>query len=268
MGSDIRGNANEAVQRQQSTGERSDHRADMIMLIHIPADRTRVYGISIMRDTYVTIPGYGGSKINAGLEVGGPQRVVDTVRSLLNIPIHHWVMMDFQGFKVLTEAVGGVDVNVAVPFTSTHDTGQSFAPGVNKLGGQAALEFVRERYAFSDGDYQRVRNQQEFVRGIMAKLISAGTLVDPGAAIRVISYVSPHLTVNPEFNMTAMASLAYALRGTDPNAAFMMTLPTAGTSSVGGQSIVVPDYGGISALADALASDGMAGYAAARGGAR
>ena len=266
IGSDIRGNAREAAHRQATTGERSDHRADMLMLVHIPADRQRAYGISIMRDTWVSIPGYGFSKINASLEIGGPPLVVETVGALLNTRIDHYAMIDFEGFKVLTDALGGIDVDVAVPFTATHDTGHTFTPGINRLGGQAALEFVRERYVFIDGDYQRVRNQQAFVRGIMAHMTGAGRIKDPASAIAVIGAVAPYVTTDPGFDAGAMATLAYGLRGVDPAASVFFTLPTAGTGfSADGQSIVLPDYAGIAAVRDALAVDGMAGYAAARG---
>ncbi|WP_077488437.1 LCP family protein [Sinomonas mesophila] len=266
IGSDIRGNAREAADRQAATGERADHRADMLMLMHIPADRQRAYGISIMRDTWVSIPGYGQSKVNASLEIGGPPLVVETVGTLLNTRIDHYVMIDFEGFKVLTDALGGIDVDVAVPFTATHDTGHTFTPGINRLGGQAALEFVRERYAFIDGDYQRVRNQQAFVRGIMAHMLGTGKVMDPASAIGVIGAVAPYVTTEPGFDAMAMATLAFGLRGIDPAASVFFTLPTAGTGfSADGQSIVLPDYAGIAAVRDALAVDGMAAYAAARG---
>ncbi|MBT2515485.1 LCP family protein [Arthrobacter sp. ISL-30] len=264
IGSDIRGVARDVVDRFNTTGERLDTRADIMMLIHIPADRHRIYGISIMRDTWVNIPGYGASKINTSLDVGGPGKVVETIGGLLGTKIDHFVMTDFGGFRNLTDALGGVDVNVTVPFTSTHETFHSFPPGINHLNGQAALEFVRERYAFTDGDYQRVRNQQTYVRSLMAAVV--GKLGDPVGAINMVNTLAPHVIVEPGFDMTAMATLAYALRGIDPAAALFITLPTAGTGfSADGQSIVIPDYGGIGEVAAALANGTLDQYAAARG---
>ena len=70
MGSDSRGDFR-AEEAQAAAGSPADQRADVLMLVHIPADRQKVYGISIMRDTWVDIPGYGEAKINAGLELGG-----------------------------------------------------------------------------------------------------------------------------------------------------------------------------------------------------
>jgi LCP family protein required for cell wall assembly len=236
----------------------------MIMLIHLPADRQKVFGISIMRDNWVTIPGYGESKINAGLALGGPQLVVDTVSSLLNVHIDHYMMTDFDNFKILTDALGGIEVNVTLPFTATFDTHHTFTPGINKLDGQAALEFVRERYAFPDGDYQRVRDQQTFMRGIMNLLLSTGKVRDPATAIALIALVAPHLTVDPSFDSTTMAAMGFALRHLDPAAAVFFTLPTLGTgTSPDGQSIVIPDYPGIAEVGAALRGDSMDAYVAA-----
>jgi LCP family protein required for cell wall assembly len=266
LGSDIRGNAREALQRQEATGERADQRSDMIMLVHIPADRRKVYGISIMRDSWVKIPGHSDSRINESLTLGGPRLVADTVSSLLNTHIDHYAMLDFDGFKKLTDALGGIDVNVTVPFTATFETQHTFTPGMNKLDGQAALEFVRERKAFPDGDYQRVRNQQTYVRSVIAQLLHAGKFNDPAITRELIKVISPHLIVDPGFDATALATVAYALRGTDPAASVFFTLPTAGTgTSPDGESIVLPDYGGIAEVAAALKADGLAGYAEAHG---
>lgn len=266
LGSDIRGNAREALQRQETIGEHGDQRADMIMLVHIPGDRGRVHGISIMRDSWVKIPGYSDSKINDSLTLGGPRLVSDTVSSLLNIHVDHYVMLDFDGFKALTDALGGIEVDVTVPFTATFETKHTFTPGLNKLDGQAALEFVRERYAFPDGDFQRVRNQQTYVRSVMTQLLQAGKLNDPPTTLELIQVISPHLIVDPGFDLTALATLAHALRDTDPEASIFFTLPTAGTgTSPDGQSIVLPDYDGTAEVAAALNEDRMADYAAAHG---
>ncbi|HKU11816.1 MAG TPA: LCP family protein [Sinomonas sp.] len=266
IGSDIRGDAAEAVQSQAMAGGVTDQRADMIMLVHIPTDRHKVFGISIMRDNWVTIAGYGDSKINASLALGGPQLVVDTVSSLLKVHIDHYVMTDFDGFRALTDALGGIEVNVARPFTSTFDTHHTFTEGPNHLDGQAALEFVRERYAFPEGDYQRVRDQQTFVRAVMTSLLTNGSARDPAHAIALITLVAPHLTVDPSLNLATMAALAYALRGADPQSSVFFTLPTAGTgTSPDGQSIVLPDYPGIAEVGAALATDSMDAYAAAHG---
>lgn len=261
IGSDSRGNAREQAAHTMATGASSDHRADTLMLVHVPADRRTFYVISLMRDLWVDIPGYGGAKINTSLEVGGIDLATRTVESVLGTHIDHTVMLDFHGFKLLTDGLGGIDVNVTTPFQSTHETQHVFTAGVNHLDGQAALEFVRERYAFVDGDYQRVRNQQTFLRAVLAKLTSGGALNDVNAVRALVNFAGGYLTVDHGFDPVSVAILAYALRNTDPNAAGFVTLPTAGVGTIGGASVVLPDYGGINALATALRDGRIAEYA-------
>ncbi|WP_461164707.1 LCP family protein [Arthrobacter sp. R4-81] len=264
IGSDIRGNAREAEAARSATGQRPDHRADALMLVHVPADRHAVYGVSLMRDLWVNIPGYGGSKINASLEAGGVPMVTQTVGSLLNTPIHHTVLVDFEGFRWMVNAVGGVEVNVTVPFTSTSESRHYFPPGMNRLMGNEALQFVRERYAFSDGDYQRVRNQQTLLRAVLTEAHKKNWLADPAAARSLVSQVFPLMTVDQSMDATSLAWLAYSLRSTSQVVFF--TLPTAGTGfSPDGQSIVLQDPAATAAVGAAFAEGRIGEYVAANG---
>jgi polyisoprenyl-teichoic acid--peptidoglycan teichoic acid transferase len=258
MGSDRR-----EAKLSPGPGGVSDQRADTIMLVHVPADGKHVYGISLMRDLWVTIPGYGEAKINAALGLGGVSLVVQTVQSLLGQHIDHVVMMDFEGFRGLTEALGGVEVDIKEPFTSTHDTHQDFPAGINRLKGQRALEFVRERYAFPDGDYRRVRNQQQFLRALVAKTLTGGTLANPLTVHNMVSAAAPFLSVDKGFDAAALGGLAFSLRSIRQQDAVFFTLPTGGDSvSTAGESILLPDTGAIAAVAAALAKDTLAAYVA------
>jgi LCP family protein required for cell wall assembly len=264
IGSDSRANARDQNNQTVTTGQASDQRSDCLMLIHVPADRRKVYSISIMRDNWVDIPDHGASKINASLEVGGIPLVVRTVETLLGTHIDHTVMLDFEGFKVLTDGLGGIDVNVTLPFTASFDTHHTFVAGVNHLDGEAALEFVRERYSFVDGDYQRVRDQQTFLRALLAKL--SGGVQNPAGVLGLVQFATNYLTVDQGYDPAAVAILAYALRTVDPQASVFFTLPTAGTgTSPDGQSIVLPDYAGIGEVAAALRDETLPEYVAAHG---
>lgn len=139
LGSDTRTGADAALV--------SGSRADTIMLMHIPADGKGVYIISIMRDTWVNIPGYGPAKINAALNYGGISLQVATVENLVGVKIDHVAEIEFEGFKSLVNAIGGVDVQVPFAFTSNVWT---FTPGLMHLNGSGALSFVRERYSFAE----------------------------------------------------------------------------------------------------------------------
>lgn len=258
IGSDTRGNARKEAAHTAATGESSDQRADTLMVVHVPADRRSLTLISINRDTWVEVPGIGGAKINASLELGGIDLTKRTVEGLLGITIAHTLMLDFHGFRVLTDRLGGIDVNVATPFQSTHETRHVFKAGVNHLNGQAALEFARERYAFADGDFQRVRNQQTLLRAILARLTARGALNNVTAVRALVETASCCLTVNKGFNPAQAAILAYSLRNLNVKAIRSMTLPNAGTGYVAGQSVIFPDQAGVAAVGAALRSGKIA----------
>lgn len=143
MGSDTRG----AIEADALNGAATNQRSDTLMLLHIPADRSSNYTISIMRDLWVDIPRHGKAKINATLAYGGVPLMVETVESLLHQRIDHVAIVDFEGFKGLTDALGTVEVQSTVAFTSGHDSAYTYVTGPNLLNGDKALAFVRERHA-------------------------------------------------------------------------------------------------------------------------
>ncbi|MGP0224872.1 LCP family protein [Paenarthrobacter sp. NCHU4564] len=262
MGSDTRGSAELDVDTSAST----DQRADTLMLVHIPADRKNVYAVSLMRDLWVNIPGKGESKINSALALGGVPLMVQTVESLFQQRIDHVAMVDFEGFKGLTDALGGVEVDVKIPFAPASGPmkGHYYAAGKQTLNGDEALAFVRERKSFSDGDYQRVRNQQTYMEAIISKTIARETLTNPVTVNSMVTAVSPYISVDKSFDAAAIGNLAVGLRDLRASDTVMFTLPTLGTgTSVDGQSIVVADTGAISEIADALGKDQLGAYVTA-----
>ncbi|MGV0111672.1 LCP family protein [Arthrobacter sp. CP30] len=238
-----------------------DSRADTMMLMHVPADRQDIQVMSIMRDTWTDIPGHGEAKVNAAMALGGVPLVVQTVEGLFGTRIDHVASIDFEGFKGLTDALGGVQVDNPVAFQSRGSEGESFAAGPITLQGESALKFVRERYAFSDGDYQRVKNQQLFVKAVMGKLLTADTLTDPRKVYGVVDRTSPFVAVDSGLDAAAVGSLAASLRGVRSSDIDFFTLPTSGTgTSADGQSIVVKDEAAIARIAEALQTDTLRDY--------
>lgn len=238
-----------------------DARSDTMMLVHIPGDRSGVYVMSIMRDTWVDIPGQGEHKINAAMALGGVALTVETVQQMFDIPVDHVAIIDFEGFKGLTDALGGVTVSNNLAFTSSGVEGEYFEAGRITLQGESALKFVRERYAFADGDYQRVRNQQVFLRGVISGVLNKGTLTDPVKISNIIGQISPYLSVDEDLNSVAAGSLAFSLRNVRASDITMFTLPNSGVgSSADGQSIILPDDAAIAEIADALDRDDLKEY--------
>lgn len=255
LGSDQRSGA----EAQYVTGAR----ADTIMVLHIPEDGSAAYLISIMRDTWVNIPGYGSAKVNAGLNYGGVDLQVATIEQLLGIQMDHVAEIDFQGFKALVDTLGGVTVDVPLNFSTDNYT---FTAGRQTLNGSQALEFVRQRYAFSDGDYQRVRNQRAFLRGVYNELKADGALSSASKLLQVIESVSPYMTVDQGLSPSAIVGIAQPVLANGNTQLVSMTLPNAGTGwSWDGQSIVVLDAAATSALSYALQTDTMPNYIATYG---
>ena len=231
----------------------SGQRADTIMLMHIPKDGSGVYLISIMRDSWVNIPGYGSAKVNAALNYGGIGLQVATIEQLLGIKIDHVAEIDFTGFKDLTNAVGGVDVQVPVAFK----TGVwSYTSGTMHMDGSTALAFVRERYSFAAGDYQRVRNQRAYLRGLYNTLKTQGALSSIGKFKTVVDSLSGYLTVDKGLDSSQVANLAAPVITNGSTAMHMMSLPNAGPGwSMDGQSIVLVDQKANADLTRALQND-------------
>ena len=149
------------------------------MLVHVPGNGSGVYVASIMRDTWVEIPGDGSHKINAAFAYGGVPLAVLSIETLLDTRIDHVAAVDMEGFKGLTDALGGVEVDVPVAFDASQLKGHHFAAGEQSMNGEQALAFVRERKAFVDGDYQRVRDQQVFLKALLGELTSLETPPTP-----------------------------------------------------------------------------------------
>lgn len=241
----------------------SGSRADTIMLMHIPADGKGVYLVSIMRDTWVNIPGYGPAKINAALNYGGISLQVATVENLVGVKIDHVAEMEFEGFKSLVNSVGGVDVQVPFDFDIN---AWSFHQGIQHLDGGAALAFVRARYQFADGDYQRVRNQRAFLRGLYSTMKAKGALSNVASFQSSIESLTDYMRVDQGLNAAQIAQIAAPVLTSGDTTMRMTTLPNAGPGwSYDGQSIIFVDQAANAQLAHALQHDTMDQFMATYG---
>lgn len=238
-------------------------RSDVIMVAQISPDGQDVTVMSIMRDNWVDIQGKGPAKINAAFSYGGLPLAVNTVENFIGARIDHVAIVDFESFKGLTDAVGGVTVQNAIPFNSAH--GGFFNAGEINMNGTQALSYVRERYAFGDGDYQRVRNQQAFIRGLMSKVMSGETLSNPGRINQVFQSIKPYLIVDDGLNLQTLVALGIKSKSVRADSIQFFTSPNLGTGrSPDGQSIVVPDEAALPALREAFATGRLAEYLAAQ----
>ena len=192
MGSDTRAGEGNNIDNLTGLGQRSD----TTILIHLSADRKRAYGISIPRDSLVTRPDCkdadgeivpGGTDVmwNEAFNLAGPGCTISQFEQTTGVPVDHHVVLDFQGFQDMVDAVNGVQV--CIPETvDDRAHGIYLEAGTREISGKEALSYVRQRYAVGDGsDIGRLKRQQAFMSAMANKVVSAGTLANPVTLVRV-----------------------------------------------------------------------------------
>lgn len=248
--------------------EPGEFRSDTMMVVHLDADREHVYVVSIPRDTWLHIDGIGMSKINAAFSEGGPSLMVRTVEQFTDLRIDHLAMIDWDGFKDLTTALGGVQVYIPKTF---YDQSQhrEWTKGYHLLAGKDALQYVRTRYGLPEGDFDRIDRQQNFLRQVMEDSLSSGTLTNPGRLANVLKAITNNLTVDEDFSTGEMRSLALELRDIRSGDVTFLTVPRAKdayVTSPDGQSIVRLNEREAQALWQAMRTDDMQSYLDEYGG--
>jgi LCP family protein required for cell wall assembly len=237
---------------------REGARSDVMVLAHVPDDHRDVTLIHFPRDLYVDIPGKGKNKLNAAYAFGGAPLLVTTMQNMLGIKVDHVAMIGFEGFKRMTDAVGGVNVNVVEPSVSG---GHTFTKGVMAMDGETALAFVRERKQLSEGDISRGQRQLAFIKALMLKTLSKSTLANPVQLKNFVEAATDNLTVDQTLDVSTMRSEAIALRGLRGSDIRFITAPFEGFgTSPDGQSIDVVNTARMSDLGQAIRDDTLASY--------
>ncbi|MEU7985758.1 LCP family protein [Streptosporangium canum] len=232
-------------------------RTDTIMLIHLSESRNRVCVISIPRDAWVSVPGKGKAKINSAFSWGGPALLIKSIEKLTGVRVDHYAAIDFQGFSAVTDAIGGVDVEVTQTVRDPL-SGVTWKAGRQHLDGEKALQFVRQRVNLPGGDLDRIKRQQALLNSIADKVLSAETLANPvkvnnllrslTKAISVDSGVTPGILRSRLLELTGLDSLDY------------VTMPVKGTGMEGPQSVVYLDLTQTRALSEAIQDDRVDDY--------
>jgi len=145
-------------------------RADTIMLLYLDPENAAGSLLSIPRDTFVDIPGYGQDKINAAYAYGGEELMIRTIQNFIGAKINHYVTLDFQGFVDLIDAMGGVDITIDRPLVDPK-SGANLSPGEHHLTGEQALAYTRSR-ATELGDIGRIQRQQNLFKELMAQKLN------------------------------------------------------------------------------------------------
>ncbi|NBO26676.1 MAG: LytR family transcriptional regulator [Actinobacteria bacterium] len=236
MGSDSRAGSN------GSYGNVDGARSDTTLLVHIYKGRKAATVVSIPRDSFVEIAGckmLNGetsfpyeTKFNAAFAIGGPICTVKTVEKLTNIRINNFVVVDFEAFKKVVDALGGVEVCLTSPaydpiVPGRGGSGLNLPAGYSNITGEQALAFVRARESLGDGsDLSRITRQQEFIGSMIRGMTDKGLLTNPGMIYRVLSAVTSSITTNTEFaSISALQNFALSLGSLKPSKINFVTTP-------------------------------------------
>jgi LCP family protein required for cell wall assembly len=171
------------------------------MIAHYHPDKKTFKLTSIMRDTYVDIPGQGKNKINAAFALGGPELLRQTIKANFDLDLQYYTVIDFQGFIQLIDVAfpNGIEVNVEKGMSEGIDV--TLEPGLQKLDGTHLLGYVRFRQD-AVGDFGRVKRQQETIQTIANELTSLQTIPK---LPKLIGVVTPF--VNTNLGATNMISM-------------------------------------------------------------
>ena len=240
----------------------SDQRSDAMMLVHIDADRRGATVVSLPRDSWVDVPGHGPAKINSAFFYGGAHLAVQTVEALTGVYIDHVAVIDWVGLSAITDAVGGVPVRVPETVRDTHND-VTWTAGDHLLDGGEALLYVRQRYGLPDGDFDRERRQQAFLRSLARTSLHAEMRRDPRALFDFLDMVTKHVSVDAEWSVRAMRSLAFSLRSLRTADIRFLVAPVRGTAMIGAASVVQLDHAAGEGLWAAMREDRLDAWVSA-----
>ena len=185
-------------------GRTEQGRSDTMMVATVNPGDKKTTLVSIPRDTYVPIVGYGTEdKINHAYAFGGAAMSMDTVASYLDIPVDHYVAINMKGLKELVDAVGGITVGNDMEFTQDEYT---FKHGQITLDGDMALSYSRMRYDDPRGDYGRQERQRTIVMGVVNKLLSMDGITKYQ---EVLSAVESNMKTDMTFDTMKTIALNY-----------------------------------------------------------
>ena len=227
---------------QQQTGQRSD----TIMVAHVDDRNGTALLVSFPRDLWVEIPGIGHAKLNAAFNAG-PQRLIETIETEFDVPISHYLEVDFRGFRKMVDAIGTIPIFFPAPARDAMTGLRIDEAGCQHLSGDQALAYVRSRYyeSFVNGrwrsdptsDLGRIRRQQYFLRTLAQQTLHAAAS-SPWRANHLFDSMITNLQRDPHLGFSSLRALAYAFHRA--GGVETQTLP-ANREFIGGQDALVLD---------------------------
>jgi len=229
----------------------TQQRSDTLIVARVDPQNKKIAMISIPRDSRVAIPGKWTTKINAAAVYGGPALVIKTVKEITGLPITHFVNLNFNGFRDVVDAIGGVWIDV--PFRIYDTLASAYGPayatiekGYQKLDGKHALTFVRTRHTMADSDYGRMRNQQAFIKALASQALSLSNVFN---ASQIVDAVASNL--DTDMTPLQLADLVLQFKGMKPEDLDSATAPSA-PKYINGVSYVILDDANFKAMIDRM----------------
>ncbi|MEW2448885.1 LCP family protein [Streptomyces parvulus] len=251
IGSDSRAGDGNARYGRDSGTERSD----TTILLHLAAGRDRATAVSLPRDLMVDVPGCRGrdgsrtepvfAQFNYAFAAGGSACSIRTVEKLTGVRVDHHVVVDFQGFKKMVDALDGVEVCLREP-VDDKDAGLRLPAGRVTLDGEQALGYVRARKSLGDGsDTDRMDRQQRFLGALVNKVQSNGVLLNPVKLYPVLDAATSSLTTDPNLaSLRGLYDLVRGLRDVPTERVQFLTVPReAYSGDPNRDQLVQPDAG-------------------------
>ncbi|GIG88905.1 LCP family protein [Plantactinospora endophytica] len=188
-------------------GQSNGHRADTVLVVHVPADRSRLYLVSLPRDLGVEVPGHGFGKLSAAFYLGshrpghrpdlaaGAALTERTVTALTGVRFDATATLTYTGLREVTDAVGGVKVCLPQQVRSYHTT-RVFPAGCQKLDGAGAQDLLRQRYALAQGAHERDRNGQRFAEALLHEITDPASAVNPVRVAEIVRALGRNLVLD------------------------------------------------------------------------
>ncbi|MFE9457366.1 LCP family protein [Streptomyces californicus] len=232
IGSDSRAGENREYGRDDGGSQRSD----TTILLHLAADRKSATAVSLPRDLMVEIPGCRTAddkksserfaQFNSAFETGGTACTIRTVERMSGIRIDHHMVVDFNGFKDMVDAVDGVEICLKKPINDK-DAHLELPAGRQTLNGEEALGYVRARKTLGNGsDTERMERQQQFLGALVNKMQSNGVLLNPTRLYPVLDAATKSLTTDPGLDsLRDLYDLVRGMRDVPTDQVQFLTVP-------------------------------------------
>ncbi len=229
-------------------------KADTIVLVRVDPGTETASMVSFPRDLIVTVAGRNErDRINTAL-AGGPSQLIETVQLNFNLPVHHYVQVDFEGFRDLVDAIGGVELYLENPVRDRDVNGNNVSgldinqTGCVTLDGDTALAYVRSRHfeELVDGDWQgdltadlgRIERQQAFIATAVRQAVSEG-LTNPGKLTDLIGVAERNVAIDDQLDPRDLLKLGQRFQSIEPGTLTPLKLPTQLASFGGAENNVV-----------------------------